>query len=113
MLAAMAARAPESTPVASANAQAFRGFRFSLIKDLAMDFWLPRLVPFIQLDWSVARILFWDNAFTGCAESVMGRTAARIPRKPMWLTPPPKTLVASTKPDAAVPNPPIAVTISA
>ena len=34
-----------------------------------MAFWLPRSVPFIQFASSVARIFFWESAFTGCPAS--------------------------------------------
>jgi hypothetical protein len=51
-----------------------------------------------------------DNAFVGLP-GVRDRIVFAILPKPIWFTPPQKALLASTRPKAPVPSPPIAVMI--
>src|SRR5689334_2317908 len=62
-------------------------------------------MPLIQLARSVSR----HTGEPSSRLSLKGRTAFKIEPNPKFDTPPPKALVASTRPNAAVPSVPMAV----
>jgi hypothetical protein len=74
---------------------------------LAIAFWLARSVPLNQFAWRASRILACVRPLASVP--VLGGasvvTTALIPAKLIRFAPPSKTLVASTRPKAAVPRP--------
>src|SRR5689334_17696825 len=83
---------------------AFSGDSPNRIKDLAAAFWSFFGTPFTQF----ALMVDVQSDSAAVRASLKGRKASSIFPKPTFEMPPLKTLLASTKPDAAVPNAPMA-----